>query len=74
MTLQHGALSLDRDTHREPRMGAVADTILRKIDEAAIFAADLTFVAQVGPKGKGRVLNCRLRCGIQHRSVKNRHP
>jgi len=43
----------DRDTHGEPGMPPVADTILRKIDEATIFVADLTLVATLKPKGKG---------------------
>jgi hypothetical protein len=46
-------LSFDRDTHGEPGMPPVADTILRKIDGAAVFVADLTFVASVGPRHKG---------------------
>ncbi len=46
-------LSIDRDTHGEPGMPSVADTVLRKIDGAAAFVADLTFVANVGPKSKG---------------------
>jgi hypothetical protein len=40
------ALTLDRDTHGEPGMPAVADTILRKITEASIFVGDLTFVTE----------------------------
>lgn len=31
----------------------MADTLLRKIDEASIFVADLTFVAAIGPRNKG---------------------
>lgn len=48
-----GALTLDRDTHDEPGMPAVADTLLRKIDEASIFVADLTYVAVIGHREKG---------------------
>lgn len=47
------ALVFDRDTHAEPGMPPVADTILRKIDEASIFVADVTFVGTVGPRAKG---------------------
>jgi hypothetical protein len=40
-------LKFDRDTHGEPGMPPIADTILRKIREAAVFVADLTFVARI---------------------------
>jgi hypothetical protein len=47
-----GALTLDRDTHNEPGMPAVADTLLRKIDGASAFVADLTYVADIPHKDK----------------------
>lgn len=46
-------LAFDRDTHGEPGMPAVADTLLRKIATASMFVADLTFVAQLVSKDKG---------------------
>jgi len=46
-------LAFDRDTHGEPGTPAVADTILRKIEEATVFVADLTFATQLEPKRKG---------------------
>jgi hypothetical protein len=40
-------IALDRDTHGEPGMPAVADTVLRKISEAAVFVGDLTLVGKI---------------------------
>jgi hypothetical protein len=37
-------LSVDRDTKNVPGSPPIVDTILRKIDEAAVFVPDLTFV------------------------------
>ncbi|HKT30969.1 MAG TPA: hypothetical protein VJS89_00585 [Gammaproteobacteria bacterium] len=39
-------LQLDRDTKNIPGQPAIADTILRKIDDAAVFVPDLTFVGE----------------------------
>lgn len=39
------SLAIDRDTIDTPGMPPVADTIFKKIDEAAIFVSDLTYVA-----------------------------
>jgi len=41
-------LQLDKDTKNVPGSPPVVDTILRKIDRAAVFVPDLTFVAQRG--------------------------
>jgi hypothetical protein len=49
-------LAFDRDTHGEPGMPAVADTVLRKISEAAVFIADLTFVAKIDKESKPKYL------------------
>jgi len=43
----------DRDTHGEPGMPPVADTILKKIDGATAFVADLTLVTTLEAKDKG---------------------
>jgi hypothetical protein len=49
-------LAFDRDTLGEPGMPAVADTVLRKISEAAIFVGDLTFVATLDKEPKPKFL------------------
>jgi len=46
-------LKFDRDTHGEPGMPPIADTVLRKIHAAALFVGDLTFVARIEAKNKG---------------------
>lgn len=49
-------LAFDRDTHGEPGMPAIADTVLRKISEAAVFIGDLTFVAKINRESKPKFL------------------
>jgi len=49
-------LAFDRDTQGESGMPAIADTILRKIAEAGIVVADLTFVAKIDRKPKPKYL------------------
>jgi hypothetical protein len=39
-------LEVDRDTLDEPGFPPIVDTIFRKIDEAAMFVVDLTFVGK----------------------------
>lgn len=48
-------LRIDQDTHGEPGMPSIADTVLRKIGNATAFVADLTFVARIetAEKSKG---------------------
>jgi hypothetical protein len=48
-----GELHFDRDTHGEPGMPAIADTVLRKIRDATVFVADLTFVSRIEARDKG---------------------
>jgi hypothetical protein len=49
-------ITLDRDTKGEPGTPPIVDTIFKKIDKAAIFVADMTFVAQ-RPDGNGESPN-----------------
>ena len=44
-------LEVDRDTKGKPGSPVIAETILQKIDECAVFVPDLTFVAST-PKGR----------------------
>lgn len=44
------ALRLDHDTKGEPGLAPIADTILRKIDEAVLFVGDLTPIAKNNQK------------------------
>ncbi len=46
MALRDAKIELDKDTQNVPGSPPIAETILRKIDECAVFVADLTFVGE----------------------------